>query len=92
EKTGKLLGEMVPAIRKTSALVQGLAAASQKQPAGVGQINGAIGQTTQISASFSEKLVVTAEDSAGWLAPMKPPQLRHHSNEKMTLACDKPLG
>ncbi|MFA6444668.1 MAG: carbonic anhydrase family protein, partial [Sterolibacterium sp.] len=47
EKAGKLLDEMVPSIKKTSDLVQEIAAASQEQSAGVGQINGAMGQLNQ---------------------------------------------
>ncbi|WP_273703717.1 methyl-accepting chemotaxis protein, partial [Candidatus Accumulibacter vicinus] len=59
ERAGALLGEMVPSIRKTSDLVQEIAAASQEQSAGVGQINGAMGQlnrATQQNASASEEL------------------------------------
>jgi methyl-accepting chemotaxis protein len=44
EEAGKLLDEMVPSIKKTSDLVQEIAAASQEQSQGVGQINGAMGQ------------------------------------------------
>ena len=68
EKAGKLLDEMVPSITKTSDLVQEIAAASQEQSAGVGQINGAMGQlnqTTQQNASASEELAATAEEMGG---------------------------
>ena len=65
EKAGKLLDEIVPNIKKTSDLVQEIAAASQEQASGVGQINSAVGQlsqTTQQNASSSEQLAATAEE------------------------------
>ncbi len=65
EKAGALLGEMVPAINRTSDLVQEITAASQEQSAGVGQINTAMTQMTQITqqnASASEELAATAEE------------------------------
>ena len=68
EQAGKLLHEMVPSIKKTSDLVQEIAAASQEQSAGVGQINGAMGQlskATQQNASASEELAATAEEMGG---------------------------
>ena len=68
EKAGHLLFEMVPSIKKTSDLVQEIAAASQEQSSGVGQINGAMGQlnkATQQNASASEELAATAEDMGG---------------------------
>ncbi|KYC29170.1 Methyl-accepting chemotaxis sensory transducer [Sterolibacterium denitrificans] len=68
EKAGKLLDEIVPSITKTSDLVQEIAAASQEQSSGVGQINGAMGQlnqATQQNASASEELAATAEEMSG---------------------------
>jgi len=65
EKAGTLLDEMVPSIGRTSDLVQEIAAASEEQSAGVGQINAAVGQlsqTTQQNASSSEELASTAEE------------------------------
>lgn len=65
ERAGTLLVEMVPTIRKTSDLVQEIAAASSEQSSGVGQINGAMGQlnqATQQNASASEELAATAEE------------------------------
>ena len=65
EKAGTLLDTMVPSIRKTSDLVQEIAAASEEQSAGVGQINAAVGQlsqTTQQNASSSEELASTSEE------------------------------
>ncbi|CAK0748574.1 methyl-accepting chemotaxis protein [Gammaproteobacteria bacterium] len=65
EKAGILLGEIVPAITTTSDLVQGIAASSKEQSAGVSQINTAMGQLshlTQTNASSSEELAATAEE------------------------------
>ena len=65
EKAGVMLNDMVPAIRKTADLVQEIAAASQEQNVGVGQINSAIGQvsqTLQQNAAASEELSSTAEE------------------------------
>ena len=74
EKAGSLLNEMVPSIKKTSDLVQEIAAASQEQSAGVGQINGAMGQlnmATQQNASASEELAATAEEMGGQAAQLQ---------------------
>ncbi len=68
EKAGSLLDEMVPSIRKTADLVEEIAAASNEQSAGVGQINSAMGQvnkSTQQNASASEELAATAEEMNG---------------------------
>jgi methyl-accepting chemotaxis protein len=68
ESAGKLLGEIVPVISKTSELVQEIAAASEEQSAGVGQVNTAMGQLNQITqqnASASEELAATAEEMSG---------------------------
>lgn len=65
EKAGTLLREIVPSIRKTSELVQEIAAASVEQSTGVAQINTAVtqlSQTTQQNASSSEELASTAEE------------------------------
>lgn len=68
ERAGALLKEIVPAIGKTSDLVQEIAAASDEQSAGVGQINESMSQVTQAtqqSASASEELAATAEEMSG---------------------------
>ncbi|MCX7164315.1 MAG: nitrate- and nitrite sensing domain-containing protein [Rhodocyclales bacterium] len=68
EQAGQLLDAMLPSIKKTSALVQGIAAASEEQSSGVGQINSAMGQlnkTTQQNAAASEELAATAEEMGG---------------------------
>jgi methyl-accepting chemotaxis protein len=65
EQAGTLLDEMVPSIHKTSELVREIAAASEEQNTGVGEINGAMGQltkATQQNASASEELAATAEE------------------------------
>ncbi|MDX9707064.1 MAG: methyl-accepting chemotaxis protein [Azospira sp.] len=74
EQAGALLDEMVPSIKKTSDLVQEIAAASQEQSQGVGQINGAMGQlnqATQQNASASEELAATAEEMGGQAAQLQ---------------------
>lgn len=65
ERSGRLLDDLVPAIRKTSELVQEVTAASGEQSQGVGQINramGQVGQVTQLNASAAEELASTAEE------------------------------
>jgi methyl-accepting chemotaxis protein len=65
ERAGNLLGEIVPAIGKTSDLVQEIAAASKEQSTGVSQVNTAMAQiskATQQGAAASEELAATAEE------------------------------
>ena len=65
---------MLPSIRKTSELVQEIAATSKEQSAGVTQINGAMGQlnrATQQNASSSEELAATAEEMGGQAAQLQ---------------------
>jgi methyl-accepting chemotaxis protein len=67
EHSGALLGELVPAIRKTAELVQEVASASAEQSVGVQQINRAmstVDQVTQSNASAAEELASTAEEMA----------------------------
>ena len=74
EKAGHLLDAMVPSIKKTSDLVQEIAATSHEQTSGVGQINGAMGQlnkATQMNASASEELAATAEEMNGQAAQLQ---------------------
>ncbi|POA99584.1 methyl-accepting chemotaxis protein [Chromobacterium sinusclupearum] len=64
DQAGGLLEEIVRSSRRTSDLVQEIAAASGEQSGGVGQISLAIQQlshTTQQNASASEELAATAE-------------------------------
>ena len=74
ESAGKLLDAIVPAIGKTSELVQEIAAASSEQSTGVGQINTAmeqLNQITQQNASSSEELAATAEEMSGQAAQLQ---------------------
>ncbi len=67
ERSGELLGALVPAIERTARLVQEVAAASREQAAGVVQINRAMGlvdQVTQRNASAAEELSSTSEEMA----------------------------
>jgi methyl-accepting chemotaxis protein len=73
EHAGLLLNEMVPAIKKTSDLVQEIASASQEQSSGLAQINGAmahLNSATQQSAAASEELAATAEEVGGQAAQL----------------------
>jgi methyl-accepting chemotaxis protein len=74
ESAGKLLDTIVPSIRKTSDLVQEIAAASEEQSSGVGQINTAMDQLnkiTQQNASSSEQLAATSEEMSGQAAQLQ---------------------
>ncbi len=67
ERSGQLLADLVPSIRKTADLVQEVAAASHEQSSGVAQINKAMSQVdavTQRNASSTEELASTAEELA----------------------------
>ena len=67
-RAGALLDEIVPAIQKTSDLVQEISAASTEQSSGANQINQAMEQLnaiTQQSASASEELASTSEEMSG---------------------------
>jgi methyl-accepting chemotaxis protein len=64
-RSGRLLIELVPTIRKTADLVREVSAASIEQSSGVSQINRAmtlVDQVTQKNASASEELASTAEE------------------------------
>ncbi len=67
QRSGQLLTELVPTIRKTADLVREVASASAEQSESVAQINRAMGlvdQVTQRTASASEELASTAEEMA----------------------------
>jgi len=67
EQSGRMLGELVPAIRKTAQLVQEVAAASAEQASGVAQMGKAmsnVDEVTQRNASSAEELSSTAEEMA----------------------------
>jgi methyl-accepting chemotaxis protein len=62
---GKLIGDLVPAIKTTASLVAEAAAAAQEQAVGAQQISKAMGQVDQITqrnASAAEELSSTAEE------------------------------
>ncbi|CBL44944.1 Chemotaxis sensory transducer [gamma proteobacterium HdN1] len=74
EKAGKQLETMVPNIRRTSELVQEIAAGSDEQSTGVNQINSAVLQlntATQQNASASEQLAATAEEMGNQSAQLR---------------------
>jgi methyl-accepting chemotaxis protein len=74
ERSGALLVELVPAIRKTTELVQEVTAASQEQASGVAQITKAMGQVDQVTqrnASAAEELSSTAEELASQAAALQ---------------------
>jgi methyl-accepting chemotaxis protein len=67
DKSGTLLAELVPAIRRTAELVQDVTAASNEQAVGVSQINQSLAQVDQVTqrnASAAEELAATAEEMA----------------------------
>ena len=74
ERSESLLEQLVPSIRKTTDLVQEVAAASAEQSSGVSQINRALGQVdhvTQRNASSAEELSSTAEEMASQADAMR---------------------
>jgi methyl-accepting chemotaxis protein len=65
DRSGSLLSQLVPSIRRTAELVQDVAAASSEQSAGVEQINQSLAQVDQVTqrnASAAEELAATAEE------------------------------
>ncbi len=74
ERSESLLEQLVPSIRKTTDLVQEVAAASAEQSSGVAQINRALAQVdhvTQRNASSAEELSSTAEEMASQADAMR---------------------
>ncbi len=68
ERSGELLRDLVPSIRKTADLVQLVVASTQEQSDGVGQINRAMGQVEQVTqrnAASAEELSATAAALSG---------------------------
>jgi methyl-accepting chemotaxis protein len=65
DRSGRLLSDLVPAIRRTNEMVQEVAKASVEQASGVNQINRAMdqmGQVMQRNAAAAEELASTAEE------------------------------
>lgn len=66
ERAGDLLGNIVPAITKTSDLVQEISASSLEQSSGLSEVNSAmlqINRATQQNAAAAEELAATAEQT-----------------------------
>src|SRR5205085_2725083 len=64
-RSGTLLGELVPAIEKTAQLTRGVAGSCREQASGVQQMNRAMTQVelvTQRNASAAEELAATVEE------------------------------
>jgi methyl-accepting chemotaxis protein len=98
EHSGRLLADLVPAIRQTAELVQDVAAASAEQSSGVTQINRAMSQVdsvTQRNASSAEELSSTAEELAAQSAQLQQLMTFFHIAEEKTggrADDDKPAG
>lgn len=89
ERAGALLGQMVPAIAKTSGLVEEIATGSAEQASGVQQINQSVAQfnaATQQGAAASEELAATAEQMSEQATKLK------NSVAKFKLECAGPLA
>src|SRR5262249_48989569 len=74
ERSGQVLGELVPSIRRTADLVQEVASASTEQSSGVAQVNKAmarVDEVTQRNASAAEELAATAEEMAAQAAALE---------------------
>jgi methyl-accepting chemotaxis protein len=74
ERSGRLLRDLVPAIRRTADLVQEVAAASREQATGIGQLSKGmmkVDQVTQRNAAAAEELASTAEELAGQAASQR---------------------
>jgi len=68
ERSGSLLSEIVPDIKKTTRLVQEIAASSVEQNSGANQVNNAIQQLNQVvqrNAAASEEMAAGAEELSG---------------------------
>lgn len=65
EKSGKLLTEIIPEIKKTTALIQEISASSKEQNTGINQVNSAIQQlnsVTQQNAASAEEFSSSSEE------------------------------
>jgi len=74
ERSGLLLGELVPSIRETAMMVQQIAVSSSSQSDSVRQINNTVmqvDQVTQRSASSAEELSSVAEEMASQAEALK---------------------
>jgi methyl-accepting chemotaxis protein len=76
ERSAALLDRLIPSIRRTTDLVQEVAAATNEQAVGVTEIGRALGQVDQVTqrnAASAEELAATADDMARQAGT-----LRHH--------------
>ncbi|PYQ31146.1 MAG: hypothetical protein DMF56_04390 [Acidobacteria bacterium] len=74
DRSGTLLSDLVPSIRRTAELVMDVAAASNEQAAGVAQINQSLAQVDQVTqrnASAAEELAATSEELAAQAAALQ---------------------
>jgi len=74
DRSGSLLTDLVPAIRRTAELVQDVTAASNEQATGVAQISQSLAQVDQVTqrnASAAEELAATAEEMASQAEALK---------------------
>lgn len=74
ERSGQLLSELVPSIRKTAAMVQQIATSASSQSESVAQINNTVAQVdavTQRSATSAEELSSVAEEMASQAEALK---------------------
>jgi methyl-accepting chemotaxis protein len=93
ERSGNLLAELVPTIKKTTELVQEVSAASNEQSSGVGQINRAmsqVDQVTQQNASSAEELSSTAEEMASQAESLQQLMSFFHLGEHSEAALSRP--
>src|SRR5204862_4480358 len=74
DRSGTLLSDLVPSIRRTAELVMDVAAASNEQAAGVAQINQSLAQVDQVTqrnASAADELAATSEELAAQAAALQ---------------------
>jgi methyl-accepting chemotaxis protein len=74
ESAGKLMGELIPDIEKTSRLIQEITAASLEQNSGAEQINNAIQQLNNViqqNAAISEEMATSSEELSGQSESLK---------------------
>ena len=74
EQAGKLMGEMVPQIQKTSILIQEISVSSSEQARGIEQITKAVEQLNSViqqNASSTEEMAATSEELSGQAGALK---------------------
>lgn len=95
QRSGHLLNELVPTIRRTADLVREVAAASNEQSAGVSQINRAmmlVDQVTQRNASAAEELASTAEEMSAQAEALQQTIAFFHAADIRTIERDRPAS